>query len=100
MVITMNKEEIKIRTGFQQKREQYLLENKSKAQIINILIDTEEYVEQLETIIDKAIEYVEDNTVYFAEKDKHGNYLVNCESDELMSILKGEDNENKNNNSN
>lgn len=50
--------------------------------------------------IDKAIDYVEDNTVYFAEKDKHGNYLVNCESDELMSILKGEDNENKNNNSN
>lgn len=41
------KEEIKVRTGEQLERENYLLLYKSKAQIVNILIDAEEEIKRL-----------------------------------------------------
>lgn len=84
----MNKEEIKIRTGLQQKREQYLLENKSKAQIINILIDTEEYVGQLETIIDKAIEYIIKE--YYSKNTTNIDEVIGGREVAIYRILKGE----------
>ena len=40
-------EEIKVRTGEQLEREDYLLLYKSKAQIVNILIDAEEEIKRL-----------------------------------------------------
>ena len=40
-------EEIKVRTGEQLERENYLLLYKSKAQILNILIDAEEEIKRL-----------------------------------------------------
>ena len=89
-------ETIKLRSGNQLARENYLLLNKSKAQILNILLNTEEKMEDLqsqlkekEEVIKEAREYVEelydntdDTTCY--DIDKH-------RKDYLLEILsKGE----------
>ena len=89
-------ETIKLRSGDQLARENYLLLNKSKAQILNILLNTEEKMEDLqsqlkekEEVIKEAREYVEelydntdDTTCY--DIDKH-------RKDYLLEILsKGE----------
>ena len=59
-------ETIKLRSGNQLARENYLLLNKSKAQILNILLNTEEKMEDLqsqlkakEEVIKEAREYIE-----------------------------------------
>ena len=51
-----------------------------------------EQLKQKEGIIDKARKYVKENSIYFAIKDKKGNYFANCNCDELLEILdnKGE----------
>lgn len=45
-----------------------------------------------EDVINKARKYVKENSIYFAIKDKIGNYFANCNCDELLEILddKGE----------
>lgn len=49
-------------------------------------------IQQKEEIINKARKYVKENSIYFAIKDKIGNYFANCNCDELLEILdnKGE----------
>lgn len=44
-------------------------------------------LQQKEDIIDKARKYVKENSIYFAIKDKIGNYFANCNCDELLEIL-------------
>lgn len=46
---------------------------------------------RLQTIIDKAIDYIEDNSIHFVTSEKVGNYFANCSSDELLDILKRKD---------
>lgn len=85
-------ETIKLRSGNQLARENYLLLNKSKAQILNILLNTEEKMEDLqsqlkakEEVIKEAINYIDNNTYY---KDHKGHINI----DDLYIILqKGSD---------
>ena len=85
-------ETIKLRSGNQLARENYLLLNKSKAQILNILLNTEEKMEDLqsqlkakEDLLKEAINYIDDNTYY---KDHKGHINI----DDLYIILqKGSD---------
>ena len=76
-------EQIKLRSVKQLKRENYLLLNKSKAQIINILLNTEER-------IDKAIEYLEGFDIQKLHECMEHNLVEVLEV--LLEILKGSDN--------
>ena len=69
-------EEIKVRTGEQLERENYLLLYKSKAQIVTILIDAEEEIKRLK----KQNEFLmkQDNILqslmqWLYEQEKHTN---------------------------
>lgn len=53
-----------------------------------------EQLKQKEDIIDKARKYVKENSIYFAIKDKIGNYFANCNCDELLEILNNTGDEN------
>ena len=86
-----------------QKENQQLKADKAdygnKAQVEIDLLEEEnkqlkEQLQQKEEIIDKARKYVKENSIYFAIKDKIGNYFANCNCDELLEILdnKGSDN--------
>ena len=88
----MLKEEIKVRAGEQLEREDYLLLYKSKAQIVNILIDVEEenkklkqQLEQRDNIINKARECIKENSLEVNTKE-YGNIIV-VNSDNLLEIL-------------
>ena len=74
-------ETIKLRSGNQLARENYLLLNKSKAQILNILLNTEEKMEDLQPQL-KAKE--EENEQLKAD---YGN-LAQVERDFLKEIIK------------
>ena len=74
-------ETIKLRSGNQLARENYLLLNKSKAQILNILLNTEEKMEDLQSQL-KAKE--EENEQLKAD---YGN-LAQVERDFLKEIIK------------
>lgn len=45
-------------------------------------------LEKYKEVIDKAIGYINKNSVYFAELHKHGNYFINVNVDKLLDILK------------
>lgn len=47
-----------------------------------------EQIKKQKEVIDKAIEYIDKNSVYFAELHKHGNYFINVNVDKLLDILK------------
>lgn len=74
------------------KRQKELLEDyiNSKDNQINQLKQENNLLKER---IDNAIEFVEDNIVYFVLKEKVGKYITNCESDKLINILKGDMNE-------
>lgn len=55
---------------------------------MNELID---YYDELHNKIDKAIEYINKNSIYFATSEKVGNYFSNCNCDDLLEILKDGD---------
>ena len=74
-------ETIKLRSGNQLARENYLLLNKSKAQILNILLNTEEKMEDLQSQL-KAKE--EENEQLKAD---YGN-LAQVERDFLKEVIK------------
>ena len=74
-------EAIKLRSGNQLARENYLLLNKSKAQILNILLNTEEKMENLQSQL-KAKE--EENEQLKAD---YGN-LAQVERDFLKEVIK------------
>ena len=74
-------ETIKLRSGNQLARENYLLLNKSKAQILNILLNTEEKMEDLQSQL-KAKE--EENEQLKAD---YGN-LAQVERDLLKEVIK------------
>lgn len=58
-------------------------------QLWNMLVETWNEKEDLNKRINKAIEYIEKNTVLFMELHKQGNYFINCNADKLLQILKG-----------
>ena len=74
-------ETIKLRSGNQLARENYLLLNKSKAQILNILLNTEEKMEGLQSQL-KAKE--EENEQLKAD---YGN-LAQVERDFIKEVIK------------
>ena len=90
-------ETIKLRSGNQLARENYLLLNKSKAQILNILLNTEEKMEDLqsqlkekEEVIKEAREYIKEHIRIDDEYPAYMEMLI-TERDELDEILsKGE----------
>ena len=90
-------ETIKLRSGNQLARENYLLLNKSKAQILNILLNTEEKMEDLqsqlkekEEVIKEAREYIKKHIRIDDEYPAYMEMLI-TERDELDEILsKGE----------
>lgn len=47
-----------------------------------------EQIKKQKEVIDKAIGYIDKNSVYFAELHKHGNYFINVNADKLLDILK------------
>lgn len=49
-------------------------------------------IKELQQRIEKAIGYINKNSVLFAELHKQGNYFINCNADKLLEILKGEEN--------
>ena len=93
-------ETIKLRSGNQLARENYLLLNKSKAQILNILLNTEEKMEDLqsqlkakEEVIKEAREYIKKHIRIDDEYPAYMEMLI-TERDELDEILsKGENDE-------
>lgn len=74
-------ETIKLRSGNQLARENYLLLNKSKAQILNILLNTEEKMEDLQS---QLKEKEEENEQLKAD---YGN-LAQVERDFLKEVIK------------
>lgn len=67
--------------------------NKEKY-IDNILLENDRLYkenQQLHNKIDKAIEYINKNSIYFATSEKVGNYFSNCNCDDLLEILKESD---------
>lgn len=69
--------------------------------IINGLVYTDkQYIELLEKRLNKAIEYIEEHKQLsmFADlrKENTHQYDLECDADDLLKILKGEENENKN----
>ena len=90
-------ETIKLRSRNQLARENYLLLNKSKAQILNILLNTEEKMEDLqsqlkakEEVIKEAREYIKEHIRIDDEYPAYMEMLI-TERDELDEILsKGE----------
>lgn len=58
----------------------------------DIVYDLKKENQQLQKRIEKAIGYISKNSVLFAELHKQGNYFINCNADNLLEILKGEEN--------
>lgn len=95
-------ETIKLRSGNQLARENYLLLNKSKAQILNILLNTEEKMEDLksqlkakEEIIKEVREYIKEHIQECDIDGAIGNFdefEILASPKTLLEILsKGED---------
>lgn len=75
-------EQIKLRTGEQLKRENYLLLHKSKAQIMNILLNTEEKIDEA---IEKLKEGLKELDIRKREEVYIEQYL-----EETIDLLKGD----------
>jgi len=43
--------------------------------------------QQLKSVLDEIREYINKNSIYFATKEKVGNYFANCNCDDLLQIL-------------
>lgn len=91
----MNKEEInyvleslRFKTSIYRDKKKRNLPFNDDEYYSNILI---EYIEELHNKIDKAIEYINKNSIYFATSEKVGNYFSNCNCDDLLEILKDSD---------
>ena len=73
-------ETIKLRSGNQLARENYLLLNKSKAQILNILLNTEEKMEDLQSQLKAKEEVIKEIIEYLQSKELNNslNNISQC----------------------
>ena len=52
----------------------------------NLNFYREEY-KKIKSVLDEIREYINEHSIYFATKEKVGNYFANCSCDELLQIL-------------
>lgn len=67
------------------------------SEILKLIMRNQDKIEALEYNRDKAIEYIEKHKqiAMFADLRKEGThqYTIECDADDLLSILRGEDND-------
>ena len=77
---------------------QIILTTEGCHDLYKLFIDCNQYQKILEERINEAIEYIEKHKqiAMFADLRKEGThqYTIECDADDLLSILRGEDNEN------
>ena len=87
----LNKITSKISTDRVYKDEEYNLICQKNYLATKYIESLEQENKELHNKIDKAIEYINKNSIYFATSEKVGNYFSNCNCDDLLEILKESD---------